>query len=134
MFGFNKSLSGNSFETTEMRPTTASETYTSGEGLVISATGALTKVGATAKPEYISAVDYVAPGSGQKPIPVYPVLPHFEYKTTFAADASAIAEGAKVTLHTDGAQITATVTSGVATIVKKLGTGAVGTEALVRFV
>lgn len=133
MFIFNRSLSGENFQTTRILPTTASETYTEGEGLVMTS-GALTKVGATAKPEYIAAAAYVAPSSGNKPLPVYPVLPHHEYLTTFAADASAVTEGAKVTIHTDGAQVTATTTSGVATITKKLGTGASGTSALVRFI
>ena len=133
MFQFYKSLSGQSFPVTELLPTTASETYVEGEGLVVT-NGTLTKVGATAKPTYIAQKSYVAPASGQLPLPVEPMLPHIVYKTTFAADASATAEGTLVTLHTDGGQITATATSGVATIVKKLGTGAVGTEALVRFI
>jgi len=45
-----------------------------------------------------------------------------------------VAIGTAVTIHTDGAQITATTTNGVATITKKLGIGAAGTEALVRFI
>lgn len=133
MFIFNRSMSGENFQTVRELPTTAEETYVAGEGLVVT-TGAVTKVGATAKPEYIAARDYVAPASGQKALAVYPVLPHHEYETTFAADATAVTEGSKVTLHTDGLQITATGTSGVATIVKKLGSGDVGTKALVRFV
>ncbi|MDD4564833.1 MAG: hypothetical protein PHE79_05080 [Eubacteriales bacterium] len=133
MFIFNRSLSGENFQTIRELPTTAQETYVAGEGLVVT-TGALTKVGATAKPEYIAAANYVAPVEGQKELPVYPVLPHHEYETTFAADASAVTEGSKVTIHTDGAQITATGTNGVATIVRKLGTGAEGTKALVRFI
>jgi hypothetical protein len=133
MFEFVRSLSGENFQTPIVLPTTASEVYTDTEGLVVT-NGTLTKVGATAAPTYICGEAYTAPSSGNRSIAVYPVLPHHVYKTTFAADASAVAEGAKVTLHTDGAQITATTASGVATIVKKLGTGAVGTEALVRFI
>lgn len=133
MFIFNRSLSGENFQTVRVLPTTAGETYTEGEGLVMSS-GALTMVGATAKPEYIAAASYVAPASGNKPLAVYPVLPHHEYWTTFAADASAVTEGAKVTIHTDGAQVTATTTNGVATITRKLGSGASGTPVLVRFV
>lgn len=131
-FEFIKSLSGENFQTTAIFPTTASETYAEGEGLVMT-DGKLTKVGATAKPTYIAAKAYVAPASGNLDLPVYPVLPHHVYKTTFAADASSNAEGTLVTIHTDGAQVTATATSGVATIVKKLGTGASGTEAHIRF-
>lgn len=132
MFEFIKSLSGENFQTTQILPTTASESYTEGEGLVVTS-GKLSKVGATAKPTYIAAKAYVAPASGNLDLPVYPVISHHVYKTTFATDASANAEGTLVTIHTDGAQITATATSGVATIIKKLGTGASGTEALVRF-
>ena len=133
MFQFYKSLSGQSFPTTETLPTTASETYTEGEGLVVT-NGTLTKTAATVPPTYMAIKSYVAPATGMLPLPVEPVLPHFVYKTTFAADASANAEGTLVTIHTDGATITATATSGVATITKKLGTGAVDTEALVRFI
>ena len=133
MFEFVKSLSGENFMSPILMPTTASETYTDGEGVVVTS-GKITKVGATATPTYITGEAYVAPSSGQRDILCYPVLPHYVYKTTFAADASAVAEGVKVTLHTDGAQATATTASGVLTIVDKLGTGAVGTSALVRFV
>lgn len=132
-FIFNKSLTKPNFPNIVKKPTTASEAYVDGEGLVITA-GALTKVGATAKPEYIAAETYTAPATGMKEIAVYPVLPSHEYLTTFAADATAVTAGTKVTIHTDGGQATATSTSGVATIVKKLGTGAVGTKAIIRFI
>lgn len=132
MFKFVKSLSGRSFQTPVVLPSTASETYTDGEGLVLTS-GALTKVGATAAPTYICGEAYVAPASGNRDIVAYPVLPHFIYETTFAADGSSITIGSKVTLHTDGAQITATTTNGVAYITKKLGTGKSGTKAHVRF-
>lgn len=130
---FVTSLSGENFQTTIVLPTTAGEVYTEGEGLVVTA-GKLTKCGATAKPQYIAAQDYTAPASGNKPMYVYPVVPHHVYEAEFAADAAAVAEGALVTLHTDGAKITATTASGVATIVKKLGSGAVGTRAQIRFI
>lgn len=132
MFKFVQSLSGENFPIQTTKPTTASETYTAGEGLVMTS-GALTKVGATAKPTYIALKAYVAPASGNLDLPVEEVLPHFVYGTTFAADGSSTPDGAAVTLHTDGAQITATTSNGVATIVKKLGTGASGTSAYVRF-
>ena len=132
MFEFYKSLSGRSFQTPEILPTTASETYAEGEGLVVTA-GKLTKTAVTVKPMYVAAKAYVAPAAGMLDLPVYPVLSFHVYKTSFAADASANAEGTLVTLHTDGGQITATAAGGVATIIKKLGTGASGTEALIRF-
>ena len=133
MFKFVKSLSGQSFQVPEVLPTTASETYTDGEGLVMTA-GVLTKVAATAAPTYICGEAYVAPASANRGILVYPVLPAHIYETTFAADGSSITAGTKVTIHSDGAQITATTTNGVAYILKKLGTGASGTAAHVRFI
>jgi hypothetical protein len=133
MFDFMKSLSGENFPPIEMVPTTPSEAYTIGEALVVT-NGKLTKAGATAKPQYFAAKSYVAPASGNEDLPVNTVLPNHEYEAPFAANASAISEGAAVTLHTDGLQITATTTGGVATIVKKLGSGAVGTLARVRFI
>ena len=69
-----------------------------------------------------------------EPLPAYLIAPGMEWETTFAADASAVTEGTKVTIHTDGAQVTATATGGVAQILKKHGTGAAGTKATVMFV
>lgn len=102
----------------EELPSTASETYTIGEALVLSS-GALTKCGATATPEFISVEAYVAPSSGNKNLKVYRVLEDMQFKTTFYADPDAINIGDKVTLHTDGAQVTATTSSGVASVVRK---------------
>lgn len=133
MFVFNRNLSGENFENYTEFPTTPNETYVYGEALKL-VNGLLTKCGATDKPEYIAGTNYTAPATGNKALAVSPVMPSYEYETTFAADATAINAGSKVTLHTDGGQITATTTSGVAYIVKKLGTGAVGTKALVRFI
>ena len=56
-----------------------------------------------------------------------------EWETTFAADASAVTAGSSVTIHTDGAQVTATTTSGVAKILEKHGSGAIGTTVTVTF-
>lgn len=116
----------------EYLPTTASEAYTLGEALVLSS-GALTKCGATATPEFIAAESYTAPSSGQRAIQVFRVLEDMQFATTFAADASSNAIGTLVTLHSDGAQVTATATNGVATIVRKDGTGASGTKCVVMF-
>lgn len=132
MFKFVKSLSGENSPQMTVLPTTAEETYTEGEGLVLSS-GALTKVTATGKPTHIALKGYIAPATGNLSLPVEIVLPQYIYETTFAADASASAIGTLVTIHSDGAQITATATNGTATIVKKLGSGAVGTKAHVRF-
>lgn len=131
-FVFHKSLSYPNFPLVTQLATTASTTYADGDALVLTS-GALTKAGATVKPDFICAQDYVAPATGMLPISVYPVLPGDQFMTTFAADGSAIKNGDTVTLHTDSAQITATTTSGVARIINKLGIGTVGTQAIVTF-
>ena len=95
--------------------------------------GVLEKATGTTAPTHICSAYYVAPSTGMKKIPAVPANAGQLYKTTFAADASAVTEGSKVTIHTDAAQVTATTTSGVATIVKKYGTGASGTACLVKF-
>ena len=50
-----------------------------------------------------------------------------------SADGSALKAGAKVTIATTFDQVTATTTSGVVEIVEKLGSGASGTEVIVKF-
>lgn len=131
-FVIQKSLVGNENQPSITRlPVTASEAYTEGEALVLSS-GALTKCGATAKPTHIAAETKAAAASGD--VYAYEVMPHHVFKTTFAADASSNVVGTLVTLHTDGLQVTATATSGVATIYEKLGSGASGTDVLVRFI
>lgn len=106
----------------EIYDITDSEAVTLGEALVLSS-GKLTKCAATSIPEFIA----MAAGTGVE-IPVIRVMEDMVFETTFAADASSNAEGTLVTLHSDGAQVTATATNGVFTITKKLGSGASGTK------
>jgi len=105
----------------EVYAPTADEAIVLGEALVLTS-GKLTKCAATATPEYIARS-----AGTNKAIAVNRVLEEDIFETTFAADASAVTEGSKVTLHTDGVQVTATTTNGVFYITKKLGTGASGT-------
>lgn len=133
MFYFVKSNTKPEVPVIKTLPTTASTSYKIGDALVLSAGGLILATGTT-KPEYIAAADYSAPATGMEPLPAYLIAPGMEWETTFAADASAVTEGTKVTIHTDGAQVTATATSGVAQILKKHGTGAAGTKATVMFV
>ena len=65
-------------------------------------------------------------------IPVMRVLPDMMFETTFQAAASSVKLGDKVTLHTDGLQVTATTASGVAEVVGMDGTAA-GDRVRVRF-
>ena len=98
-----------------------------GEALVLTS-GRLIKVAADAKPEFI-AMSSCAAGT-DNPIKVVRLMEDVLLETTFAADATLIAEGTLVTIHTDGLQVTATALNGDFTIVKKLGTGDVGTKVL----
>jgi len=132
MFKFVKNdISGN-MPATRAFPTTASTTYKVGDAVVLSA-GALVLATATTKPLGIVHKAYVAPASGMLDLEIDLIDQGAEWQTTFAADGSAIVAGNAVTLHTDGAQITATTTSGTFQILKKLGTGAIGTSAIGRF-
>lgn len=132
MFSFSKSNTKPGVPVIKTLPTTASTTYKVGDALVLS-NGGLVKATGSVKPEYIAAANYVAPAANMEDLPVYLITPGMEFKTTFAAAATAVKEGAKVTIHTDGAQVTATTESGVAQILKKHGTGAVGTGVTVTF-
>jgi hypothetical protein len=131
MFKLNRNLDGSNHEKYVELPTTASETYKQGEALVITS-GAVTKCGATAAPTHICGCDYVAPATGNKSIPCYPIFKGYELETTLQAAGTSLVIGDKVTLHTDGLQVTATTTSGVAEIVKMNGT-AVGSSVIVKF-
>ena len=106
----------------EVYAPTTDEAIVLGEALVLTS-GKLTKCAATATPEYIARS-----AGTNKAIAVNRVLEEDIFETTFAADASAVNEGSKVTIHTDGLQVTATTTNGVFYITKKLGSGDTGTK------
>jgi hypothetical protein len=106
----------------EVYAPTNDEAIVLGEALVLTS-GKLTKCAATATPEYIARS-----AGTNKAIAVNRVLEEDIFETTFAADASAVNEGSKVTIHTDGLQVTATTTNGVFYITKKLGSGDTGTK------
>ncbi|MCQ2439434.1 MAG: hypothetical protein MJ074_06705 [Oscillospiraceae bacterium] len=110
----------------EYREVTANETVVLGEALV-TASGKLTKCGATAKPEYIA----VGPSEGGV-APVIKVQDYMTFEAPLSAAGTSLAIGNSVTLHTDGLQVTATTASGVAKIVRMDGT-AVGDMVHVRF-
>ena len=107
---------------------TAEEAFSVGEACSL-ASGLLTKCGATTAPEYIT-VGEVAADSGK--VPCIRVHSSQIFETTFSAAASSIVVGNKVTINTDGLQVTATSTSGVAEVVKKMGDKS-GDPVLVRF-
>lgn len=110
----------------EYKKVTSGEEIVLGEALVLSA-GKLTKCGATAKPTFIA----VGP-SKDGAAPVIRVQDYMAFETELSAAGTDLAAGSKVTLGTDGLTVTATTTSGVATIVGMSGT-AIGDTVKVRF-
>ena len=106
---------------------TDGESVALGEALVLSA-GKMTKCGATAKPAYIAVGVKNAVGE----VPVIAVQSYMAFETTLQAAGDALKKGDKVTLHTDGLQVTATTASGVAEIVEIDGQ-TVGDRVVVKF-
>lgn len=96
-------------------------------------TGNLAIATGTTKPTYISMVEKTAACTAGDIIPVFRVDPDMIFETSFSASASSIKLGDKVTLHaSNGGQVTATTTSGVAEVVYMDGTGS-GDMCRVRF-
>lgn len=119
----------------EYLPTTASETYTEGEALVLSS-GKLTKASGTTKPTHIALKSYVAPATGNKELPVARIDKNMVFKApvTYSETAVAVVLGSKLTLATNGLGVTDVTTSGVATVVDTLNAStAAGDEVLVIF-
>ena len=85
---------------------TAGEAIVIGEALVLTS-GALTKCGATAVPEFIA----ISAGTAT-PIAVVRVMEEDKYATTFSADGSSLNVGDKVTIASDGVRVTATKANG----------------------
>lgn len=94
--------------------------------------GNLAIASGTTAPTYVSMIEKEAACAEGDIIPVMRVLPDMMFETTFQAAATDVNLGDKVTLHTDGLQVTATKTSGVAEVVGMDGT-AVGDKVRVRF-
>ena len=83
-------------------------------------------------PTYISMCEKDRACTAGEIIPVIRVGKGMILETTFAAAAASVKLGSKVTLHTDGLQVTATTTSGVAEVVYMDGTAS-GSMCRVRF-
>lgn len=94
--------------------------------------GNLAIASGTTAPTYVSMIEKEAACAEGDIIPVMRVLPDMMFETTFQAAATGVNLGDKVTLHTDGLQVTATKTSGVAEVVGMDGTDA-GSKVRVRF-
>lgn len=114
----------------EYKTATASETFTMGEALKV-ASGKVTKCSGAVKPAYIC----VGPANAAGEVPCVAVQDYMEFETTLGvapAESAAVGVGDKVTLHTDGMQVTATTTSGVAEVLAIDGQ-TVGSRVVVRF-
>ena len=94
--------------------------------------GNLVLANGTTVPTYISMREQDTALTAGDLIPVVRVQKDTVYETTLAASGTSLKVGDRVTLHTDGMQVTATTTSGVAEIVEILGT-AIGGKVRVRF-
>ena len=93
--------------------------------------GHLVKATGTTKPTYISMTDATVATDGDL-VPVIRVDSGIIFETTNTAAMSGVGIGAKVTLHTDGLQVTATTASGVAEVVSKDAAADAGSGGVVR--
>lgn len=100
---------------------------------LVQSSGKLAIATGTTKPTYISMVEKTAACTAGDLIPVIRVEPGNIYETELSASGSSLNLGDKVTLHaSNGLQVTATTTNGVAEIVEFLGTAS-GDKVRVRF-
>ncbi len=87
-----------------------------------------TAVTSSTNAEFVYAGKDTVAKTGDK-LAVIPVLPEYEFETTFSADASAVKAGAKVTVT--GEKATATTASGIFQLLRDGGVS--GTKAVGRF-
>lgn len=111
---------------------TAGEAVAIGEALVLTA-GKLTKCGAQVKPEFIAMGDKAA-GAEDRKLAVARCAANQLYGVPVTAAPTSLKVGDKVTLHTDGLQVTATTTNGVVTVESANGATVAGDEIVVRIV
>jgi hypothetical protein len=111
---------------------TAGEAVSIGEALVLTA-GKLTKCGATTKPEFIAMGDKAAAAEDRK-LAVCRCEPAQIYAVPVTAAPTALKPGDKVTINTDGLQVTATTANGVVFVESVNGATAAGDEIIVRIV
>lgn len=94
--------------------------------------GQLAKASGATKPTYISMVEKETACTAGDIIPVVRVGADMILETTFSAAATSVVPGAKVTVATDGLQVTGTTTDGIAEVVELDGNTA-GSKVRVRF-
>jgi hypothetical protein len=104
-----------------------------GTALVLSS-GVLAIATGTTKPTHISMYHADSTLASGTIIPVIRVEPDEVFECTNSASLASVYVGQKVTLHaSNGAQVTATTSSGVAEIVEKTAGSGTGNRTLVRF-
>lgn len=129
MFMLSRMLVGNTPPIVYMQPTDG-ETYQVGEALKL-ASGKVTLCSGAVAPSHVC----VGPIDDNGVVPCVEVQKYMEFETTLGvapADSATVGVGDKVTLHTDGMQVTATKTSGVAEVTGIDGQ-AVGSHVTVKF-
>lgn len=107
-------------------PATASTVYNVGDALVYGSAGTIVKATGTTKPEFICA------GVSGDVVVGQVIEEDMEFATTLSASGTSLKLGNKVTIGTDGDNVTATTTNGVAEIIEIHGTS-VGDEVIVKF-
>jgi hypothetical protein len=107
----------------------AAATYSVGQVAVVNASGYVTAVSGTTKPTHV--VVEKGTKTTADTVSVVPIYPDQEYVTTLST-AGTLTVGAKVTIASDFAQVTATTTSGVATVIEATGSTS-GSTVIVKF-
>lgn len=129
MFMLSRMLVGNTPPIVYMQPTDG-ETYQVGEALKL-ASGKVTLCSGAVTPSHVC----VGPIGDNGVVPCVEVQKYMEFETTLGvapADSATVGVGDKVTLHTDGMQVTATKTGGVAEVTGIDGQ-TVGSRVTVKF-
>lgn len=129
MFMLSRMLVGNTPPIVYMQPTDG-ETYQVGEALKL-ASGKVTLCSGAVAPSHVC----VGPIDDNGVVPCVEVQRYMEFETTLGvapADSATVGVGDKVTLHTDGMQVTATKTGGVAEVTGIDGQ-TVGSRVTVKF-
>ena len=129
MFMLSRMLVGNTPPIVYMQPTDG-ETYQVGEALKL-ASGKVTLCSGAVAPSHVC----VGPIDDNGVVPCVEVQKYMEFETTLGvapADSATVGVGDKVTLHTDGMQVTAPKTGGVAEVTGIDGQ-TVGSRVTVKF-
>lgn len=100
---------------------------------LVQSSGNLAIATGTSKPTYISMFEAADTLTAGTLIPVIAVQPDMYFEVPNQASLADVAIGTAVTIHTDGCQITATTSSGVAVIVDKVDGSGTGNPTIVHF-